>query len=84
MLGSLLPMVANGDVAKIAQNGSPMLMNAAGRLLGLGDDERAALARGKVPWWVWTIGGLALGFYAGVQVYKRYPEKIPSFVKGER
>lgn len=84
MLGSILPMVANGDAAKIAQNGAPMLVQAAGRLVGLGDEERNALVNGKIPWWVWTVGGLTLGFVVGVQVYKRYPEKVPEFIRGAR
>lgn len=84
MLGTILPMVANGQAAKIAENGSPMLVQAAGRLLGLGADERDALSKGAVPWWLWTLGGLALGFYVGVKVHQRYPEKIPEFIRGKQ
>lgn len=84
MLGELIPLIANSGVAvEIAKNGSPMLVRAAGRMLGLGEGEQAALRQGRIPWWVWAAGGIAAGFYAGVQVYKRYPEHVPEFVKGK-
>lgn len=82
MLETLIPLVASGQATELARNGSPLVIKAAGRLLGLGEEERDALLGGRVPWWVWTVGGLAVGVVVGVQVYKRYPEKVPDFVKG--
>lgn len=82
MLDTLIPLVASGQAAELARNGSPLVVKAAGRLLGLGDDEREALLGGRVPWWVWTVGGLTLGFVVGVQVYKKHPDVVPGFVKG--
>ena len=87
MLGTLLPLVvssmANGQAAQIARGGSPLLVSAAGRLLGLGEGERSDLAGGRIPWWVWTTGGLAAGVLLGAWLHKKYPDKLPGFMGGE-
>lgn len=84
MLGTLLPMLANPEtVSSFAKNGSPMLVRAAGRLLGLGEGEGVALTQGRIPWWVWTVGGLAVGVVAGVKLYQKYPDSVPEFIRGE-
>lgn len=70
------------EFAKTAESGSPALVHAFGRVFGLGEVERAALAKGAVPGWVLVTFGLAAGFVAGVQVYRRWPSKVPAFVKG--
>lgn len=83
-LDTILPLLANPErVQQVAQQGTPLLVHAAGRLMGLGEGEQAALKQGRVPWWLWAAGGIALGFYAGVHAYKRYPEHVPEFVKGK-
>jgi hypothetical protein len=67
----------------IAQNGAPFALHAVGRLLGLGLDEQKALANGKIPWWTWLAGGLAVGFVAGARVQRMWPEKLPVLVRGK-
>ena len=86
MLGTLgnvvIPLVASGQAAQIAKDGAPMVVQAAGRLLGLGDEERAALAGGKIPWWLWAVGGVAAGYVLGVKMQKRYPASaVPNFLR---
>jgi hypothetical protein len=70
------------DFAKTAESGSPALVHAFGRVFGLGQAERDALSKGAVPGWALVTLGLAAGFVAGVQVYRRWPSKVPAFVKG--
>lgn len=81
-LGTVLNLVANGQAQKLAQNGSPMLLSTAGKLLGLGDGELDAAKGGRLPWWVWVAGGLALGFAAGAYVQREHPGKVPGFLGG--
>ena len=81
-LGTLLPLVANGQAQQLAKSSAPVIMNAAGKLLGLGNDELDAAKGGRVPWWVWTVGGLALGFAAGAYVQRKHPSKVPGFLGG--
>lgn len=71
------------ELASMAKDGSPLLLEVAGRALGLGQDERAALGRGALPWFFWATIGAGVGIVVGVQVYKRWPEKVPAFVKGK-
>lgn len=70
------------EFAKTAESGSPALVHAVGRVFGLGQAERAALSKGAVPSWVMLTFGLAAGFVAGVQVYRRWPSKVPAMIKG--
>jgi len=79
----MIPNLPYGDIAKAATEGSPMLLNFAGRALGLGQVEQAALAKGSIPGWFWATAGIAVGVVVGVQIYKRWPEKVPAFVQGE-
>lgn len=67
---------------RIAQNGSPMLLQAVGRVFGLGQTERSALGVGGIPTWFWATIALGIGFVGGVQVYKRWPTKVPGIIKG--
>lgn len=81
----ITPTVSYGDVERIARHGSPLLLQAIGRALGLGPDERAALGRNGVagvPTWTWVALALAAGFVVGARVQKRWPDKLPQFVRG--
>ena len=74
-------MLPVAEIAKAAQNGSPMLLQAVGRAFGLGEQERAALG-GGLPGWFWMILGVAGGVVVGVQIHKRWPDKIPKVLGG--
>jgi len=79
-----LPLsLSASDVHAIASSGSPALLQFVGRAFGLGQAERNALSKGNIPGWVWATFGLLGGFAIGVQVYKRWPQYVPNFVKGE-
>jgi hypothetical protein len=71
------------DMMNVAKDGSPLLLEVAGRALGLGQTERAALANGALPWWFWGTLGVTAGVVVGIQLHMRWPEKIPAFVKGK-
>jgi hypothetical protein len=72
-----------GQVARMAQDGSPALLQAVGRAFGLGADERAALAKGTIPGWFWLLLGIGTGVLVGVRVYKAWPERVPVWLAGE-
>lgn len=74
--------VPYGQVAHAAQNGSPIVLEAAGRLLGLGASEREALASGRVPGWLWAVVGLGAGVVVGVRAYRKWPSKFPKVISG--
>jgi len=71
------------EMLTVAKDGSPLLLEVAGRALGLGQAERAALGQGALPWWFWGTLGITVGVVAGIQVHKRWPDKIPAFMKGK-
>ncbi|MDD1678142.1 MAG: hypothetical protein LUO93_03025 [Methanomicrobiales archaeon] len=79
MIGNL--PISVSDLQGVAKHGSPMLLNAFGRALGLGANEQAALGGGKLPWWLWASVALAGGVVVGIQVHKRWPEKIPEALR---
>lgn len=62
------------------KSGSPSLLEAVGRLCGLGAAERDALARSGVPGVVWGVGGLAVGVMAGAYLYRKYPRQMSKLV----
>lgn len=74
--------VPYGQVAHAAQHGSPIVLEAAGRLLGLGEAERGALAAGRVPGWLWATLGLGAGVVIGVRAYRKWPTKFPKVISG--
>lgn len=77
------PPISYGDAIEIAKHGSPMLLQAVGRAFGLGAEEREALSqRSGIPWWLWVTAGIAGGFVAGVQVYRRWPTAVPAVIGG--
>jgi len=70
------------DFERISKN-SPAIVDMAGRAIGLGSEERVALANGKFPAWFWiAIGGIA-GTMIGIQWHKRASKSIPKFIGGE-
>ena len=76
-----VPTVPYSDIVRAAQHGSPMLLSALGRMIGLGEEERRALGAGTVPWWFWVTAGAALGLFAGIQVMSRWPDKVPDALR---
>ncbi len=80
------PSVSLHDVERLAQHGSPALLQAFGRLFGIGPRERAALGSpgkgGIVPGWTWGVLALGAGLVVGVRVYRRWPDKVPSLIAG--
>jgi hypothetical protein len=71
-------------VARVARDGSPLFLQALGRLCGLGPSERAAFgAEGDgVP--AWAVGALALGIgiVVGARIQKAWPDKLPAVITG--
>lgn len=74
-----------GQVAQVAQHGSPVIMQAVGRVFGLGPEERMALAGDGfgVPTWAWVVLGAGAGFIVGVRVYKKWPRSMPKLIAGD-
>lgn len=73
-----------GKVAQVAQEGSPLLLQALGRLYGLGPSERAAFGQNGtgVPTWAWATIALVAGFVVGARVQKRWPRSVPELISG--
>lgn len=71
-------------VARVARDGSPGILHAVGRLYGLGQPERDALARNGVPSWVWGVLGVGLGVVVGARIQNRWPGKVPRMISGGR
>jgi hypothetical protein len=80
MLGNL-PISASA-IHSMTSNGSPMLIKAVGRAFGLADAEQSALVSGKIPTWFWVAIFATAGVVAGVQIHKRWPNKIPKAFGG--
>ena len=55
------------------QNGSPMLIGAAGRLFGLGADEQQALAVNGIPRVALGVVCVIGGVFVGMYVAKKWP-----------
>jgi hypothetical protein len=72
------------QMARVARDGSPMLVHAVGRMFGLGPAERRALgADGSgVPTWTWVLLAVGVGFVAGARVQKRWPRVLPDIIAG--
>jgi hypothetical protein len=64
------------------KDGSPFLLEAVGRLCGLGDAERNALARAGIPSVVWGVAGVAGGVFLGAYLYRKYPQQMRKLVGG--
>lgn len=74
--------VSYTDMIHLAREGSPMLINAVGRLAGLGDGERKTLSATGVPGWALAIVAGVAGVYAGIKWHQRSPDRIPGWIKG--
>jgi hypothetical protein len=74
-----------GQVAKVARDGSPLLLQALGRLYGIGPRERSAFGStgGGVPTWAWVVLAAGAGVVVGTRLQKRYPQYIPNLIAGE-
>ena len=78
-----LPNLPYGDLMHAAQHGSPALLQAVGRAVGLGAEERAAITKGALPGWLWAVGGIAVGVFVGVRLQKAVPQYVPQWLKGK-
>ena len=78
-----MPGIDYTEIAKAATQGSPLLLNAVGRIYGLGAEERASLFGEGIPGWTWAVAALAVGFVVGVRIHKSYPTKIPEIIRGK-
>jgi hypothetical protein len=68
---------------KVANEGSPFVLNAVGRMFGLGQEETKYLLKDGIPTWTWVVIALGAGFFAGVRTEKNWPDKIPSIIRGK-
>lgn len=88
----LKPTISYSDVERVATSGSPALVEAFGRLLGIaprdlralgGDDAGAAASTAK-----WAVGallvGAVVGAVAGARLERSHPGTIPEFIAGGR
>lgn len=79
-------MNAFGAIASVVKNvgnqGSPDLLQATGRLFGLGEAEQTALFRGGIPRWAILGLGIAAGVFVGVYAHRRWPEYAGKIVGG--
>jgi hypothetical protein len=80
MLG---PNIDYATMFKVANEGSPFILNAVGRVFGLGQEESSYLLKDGIPTWTWVVIALGAGFFAGVRVHKHYPNKIPRIIRGK-
>jgi len=64
------------QVLEAANQGSPQILHAAGRVFGLGDAERDALAKRSFPAWAVGLLGISVGILAGAAIQRRWPGKI--------
>lgn len=73
-----------GQVARVARDGSPLLLQALGRLYGIGPVERQAFgqAGGGVPTWAWVVLAAGAGVVVGARLQKRFPRQMPALISG--
>jgi hypothetical protein len=69
------------DIQQMAQ-GSPAIVDMAGRAFGLAEEERKDLVSGKLPLWFWVTLGVVGGVLVGVQWHKRAPGSVPRLLGG--
>lgn len=78
-----MPKVDVAQVLAVAKEGSPLLLDVAGRAFGLGQAEREDLSAGKIPWWTWAVLGLAAGFTLGARMERKHRGKLPAIIAGK-
>jgi len=81
----MIPNLSYDDLHRIAKDGSPLLLQALGRVYGLGPQERAALGQsgsGGLPNWTWAVLGIAVGVVVGARVQKKWPSAFPKIIRG--
>jgi hypothetical protein len=81
----MVPAISLDEVRAIARDGAPMLLQALGRVYGLGPTERRALSGsegGGIPSWTWVLFGVAAGVVVGARVQRAWPDKLPALVRG--
>ena len=66
--------------ARIADEGSPVLLRAVGRVFGLGEAERKQLVDHGIPAWTLVVVVGALGVVAGAWAHQRWPEQVDTMV----
>jgi len=73
------------QVSRIAQHGSPVLLQAVGRIFGVGPEERRAFGQegGGIPTWTWVVLAVGVGFIAGARIERRWPNAIPAEIAGD-
>ncbi len=64
------------QVLELAEQGSPQILYAAGRVFGLGAAERDALAKRTFPAWAVGVLGVSVGILAGAAIQRRWPGKL--------
>jgi hypothetical protein len=82
----MIPNLSYDDMQRIARDGSPLLLQALGRVFGLGPNERAALGQpgtGGLPVWTWVLVAATVGFVVGARVQKKWPTALPAVVRGK-
>jgi len=81
----MLANLSYDDLHRIAKDGSPLMLQALGRVYGFGPQERAALGQpgsGGLPGWSWAVIGVAAGFVIGARIQKKWPSALPKIVRG--
>lgn len=64
------------QITDMAQNGSPVLLQAVGRVFGLGQAERTALVQNGLPRWSLYLVTAALGVAAGIYIHRNWPRQV--------
>lgn len=64
------------DLAHGARHGSPLLVSAVGRALGLGAAEQAELAQNGIPRWALFVVAAGCGLFLGAWAHRRWPKQV--------
>jgi hypothetical protein len=73
-----------GTVTRVARDGSPLLLQALGRLYGIGPTERRAFGStgNGVPTWALVVLAAGAGLVIGTRLQKHYPQYVPNLIAG--
>lgn len=72
------------QAASAAHSGSPVVVEAVGRIFGLSGADRDQLVSTGVPPWAFFALGITAGIVAGVRLQRKWPEAMPSLISGEK